>query len=341
MGHRLRLPAGVLVGTLIGVGVGVGVGSALLGLPQVSPPSWTNGVLQISLGMLVGFRMTREELRSGAHALIPAFLVTLIIISSGVATALTAASLTSVDVVTAVFAAAPGGLTEMSAVSLTFGADGAAVATVQLVRVLLALAIVSVVLKRFGTDKGDEESDSGQEEQGGSSSGEGTGYAEDLKRLGVAAPWGVLGGILGIISSAPAGGIVGGLVGAAAFQLISARPVPLRGFQTGVQVLAGGIIGLGVSGEFLGQLTRLAGAGALIISAQMLLWIATSWLLVRIFHYDLPTSILASTPGGLSGVLATAGEGGADVVVVTFVHLVRLSTIVVVVPVIVAVFFGG
>jgi membrane AbrB-like protein len=246
-------------------------------------------------------------------------------------------------VVTAIFAAAPGGLTEMSAVSLSFGADGAAVATVQLVRVLLALAVVSVLLKRFGLAGKQEEpgSSRGSSQEQDSASAEKTDYAKDLKRLGVAAPWGGLAGVAGILSGAPAGGIIGGLLGAAAFRLLTSRPVPVRKFQVGVQLLAGGVIGLGVSGEFLAEISRLAGAGALIIASQMLLWVAMSWLLVKIFHYDLATSTLTSSPGGLSGIIPAASDANADEVVVTFVHLVRLSTIVVVVPVIVALFFGG
>jgi uncharacterized protein len=320
----------------------VGGGSKLLGLPQLPIPSWINGVLQITLGMLVGFRMTREELRSGVHALVPASLVTAIIVITGIVSALVAARLTSLDVVTALFAAAPGGLTEMSAVSLGFGADGAAVATVQLVRVLLALAVVNILLRRF-EPKAEPESTSDrqeQEEQDGASA-EKTGYVEDLKRLGVAVPWGVLGGLAGIVSQAPAGGIIGALIGSAAFELLTERTVPVRKFQVGVQVLAGGVIGLQVSGEFFGQLTRLAGAGVLIVSVQMLLWLATGWMLVRLFRYDVPTSALASTPGGMSGIIATASSSGADEVVVTFIHLVRLSTIIVVVPILVALIFGG
>ncbi len=150
---------------------------------------------------------------------------------------------------------------------------------------------------------------------------------------------GDFGGLAGILSQAPAGGIIGALVGSAAFGLLTGRPVPVRAFQLAVQVLAGAVIGLQVSGEFFGQLARLAGAGTLIVSVQMLLWPLMSWMLVRLFGYDLATATLASTPGGLSGVVATASEAEADEVVVTFVHLVRLSTIVVVVPVLVALFF--
>ena len=341
LGHRLPVPAGVLVGTLVSVGVAAGGGSALLGLPQLSVPSWVNGLLQILLGMMVGFRMTRDSLRSGVHALAPAILLAAVLILTSVVSALIAAPLASLDVATALFAAAPGGMTEMSTVSVSFGADGAAVTAVQLVRVLLAVAIANVLLARLRPkgESGDPEPGSRQEGQDGSSE-EGTGYWEGLRRFGMAVPWGVAGGIVGIVSGAPAGGIVGALAGSAGYRLLTGRSVPVKGFQLGVQALAGGIIGLGVSGEFLGQLFRLAGAGVLILAVQMLLWFVTGWLLLRLFGFDLPTAALASSPGGMSEIVSTANQGGADVVVVTFVHLVRLSSIVVVVPLLVALFFG-
>ncbi|MEJ7816359.1 MAG: AbrB family transcriptional regulator, partial [Rubrobacter sp.] len=72
----------------------------------------------------------------------------------------------------------------------------------------------------------------------------------------------------------------------------------------------------------------------------MLFWLMASWLLVRFSGYDLSTSALASTPGGISGVIPAAEETDADAVIVTFMHLVRLSTVVVVVPILVTVFFG-
>jgi hypothetical protein len=55
--------------------------------------------------------------------------------------------------------------------------------------------------------------------------------------------------------------------------------VPVGTFQVGVQAISGVVIGLGISGDFLAQIPRLAGAGALIISTQMVLWFAMSWLL--------------------------------------------------------------
>ncbi len=299
------------------------------------PPEATP-VLQILLGAMVGLRMDRNALRSGLHALVPASLLAIAITTVAVASALLASALTSIDIVTALFAAAPGGLTEMTTTSISFGADAVGVATLQLARVLLALTIVDVLLKSRES-KGKEE-EQGEEEQ--ESAGK-PGYLEELKDLGSAAPWAVLGGVLGLISGVPAGGIVGALVGSAAFELITGRSVPLARFRIGVQVLGGVVIGLDVSSSLLGELGRLALAGAIIIPVQLLFWLAASWLLVRLSGYGLSTSALASTPGGISGVIPAAEETGADAVIVTFMHLVRLSTVVIVVPVIATLFFGA
>src|SRR5919202_2234561 len=105
LGHRLPVPAGVLLGTLVAVGL-AGGGGMLLGLPRFSIPPGTMGLLQILLGMLVGLRMSRDELRSGAHVSVAASLLTAVLVPAAIASALVAASLTSVDVVTALFAAA-------------------------------------------------------------------------------------------------------------------------------------------------------------------------------------------------------------------------------------------
>jgi uncharacterized protein len=343
VGYRLPVPAGVLVGTLVAVGIGGG-GVVLLGLPHLSVPPGTYSLLQILLGMLVGFRMSREGLREGAQALLPASLLAAIIIPASIVASLAAASITSLDVVTALFAAAPGGLTEMTTVGASFGADGAAVASVQLVRVILAVVVVDVILQRL-EHKGDESEDESESEEGEREQDDipdrWAEHKKDLKRLAIAAPWGVVGGLVGIATSLPAGGIIGALVCSAAFRLLTERSVPVGKFQVGVQALSGVVIGLGVSGDFLGELARLAGAGALMISTQMVLWLVMSWLLVRFFRYDLPTATLAPSPGAISAVVSTADETRADTVVVTFIHLVRLNAVIIVVPVLVTLFFSS
>lgn len=177
---------------MVGATIGSGL-STLMGLPPLSIPSPTIPILQVLLGMLVGFRMSREALVSGTHALVPSLLLMVILIPGTIASAWIVAPLTSLDVVTLIFAAAPGGVTEMTTVSLGFGADGAAVASLQFVRVLLAVAIVGVVVRRLRSED-DSESSSDEEDEQDSAPAEKTGLTEDLKRLGIAVPWGIVGG---------------------------------------------------------------------------------------------------------------------------------------------------
>jgi len=342
LGHRLPIPAGVLLGTLVGVGA-VSVGGVLLGLPQLPLPPGTRGVLQVMLGMMVGLRMSRESIREGVHALAPASLLAAVMISTAFVCALVAAPLTSVDLITALFAAAPGGLIEMSLMSMSFGADGAGVATVQFIRVVVALAAIDILLYWFRSktkSEADPEGQEAEEEEQDDTPAKKTKYKEDLTNFAVAAPWGVIGGAIGLTSPVPAGGIIGALIGSVVFRLSTGREVPIEKFRILVQVLGGTVIGLEISSSFVSEVAKLAVAAALIIAIQMLIWLATSWLLVKLFRYGLSTSALASSPGGLSGVVPAADEAGADAVVVTFMHLVRLGAIVVTVPLLIALVFG-
>src|ERR687885_377220 len=108
---------------MAGAAVGSGL-SMLVGLPQLPVPTVTTKMLQVLLGMLVGFRMSREALSSGAKALVPSLLIIAILVPTAIVSALVVAPFTSFDVVTLIFAAAPGGVTEMTTMSLGFGADG-------------------------------------------------------------------------------------------------------------------------------------------------------------------------------------------------------------------------
>lgn len=106
-------------------------------------------------------------------------------------------------------------------------------------------------------------------------------------------------------------------------------------------MLSGGVIGVEISGRFFSEVFMLAVVGGLIICVQMVLWFMASWLLTtRLFRYGVPTAALASSPGGISGVVPAANQAGADVAVVSFAQLIRLGTIVAVVPVFVALFFA-
>jgi membrane AbrB-like protein len=327
LGLRIGIPAGAFTGAMVAVGLML----AFLGFPSVPAPDLLGQGLQVMVGVLVGFRISRDSLASGARTLLPAALLASLFLLTAVAVAAGAVGLTGVSPVTALFAAAPGGLTEMATIGASVGADGPAVAAVHLSRLLLVIFVANFFLARSRhreaqhqharPDPASPETPGQRPDQGG------------WTRLALVVGAGVAGGVLGLaLTPLPAGGVVGSLLGAGLARLCVTGAVPEGGFNLLVQAAGGGIIGLGLSAEFFGTLLQLAGVALLVNATQMLAWAAAAFLLVRVFRFDSTTATFAAAPGGMGTLLSVTGETDADLVAVAFTHLFRVSATIVVVP---------
>ena len=329
LGGRLRIPAGAFTGAMVGVGLLL----AIVGFPEMRTPPSLNQMLQLLVGILVGLRVSRDSLASGARTLFPAAVLAAIFLLSGLAAALAAVALTGMSPATALFAAAPGGLTEMATIGTSLGADGPAVAAVHLSRLLLVIFVANLFLARSRSHHPppDEPADGGSQERPRRPDG------GAVVRFGLIACAGLAGGVLGLaLTPLPAAGVLGSLAGSGLARVSVRGAVPEGGFNLLVQVSGGGIIGLGFSAEFFETLAQLAGAALIVNATQMLAWALAGYLLVRIFRFDPETATFAAAPGGMGTLLSIIGETDADLVSVAFTHLFRLSATIVVVPLLVA-----
>jgi membrane AbrB-like protein len=327
-GYCARIPAGVLVGTIVGVG-----GMLLaVGAEGTDLPREVGLGLQILVGLMVGARMTRSSLVAGARMIGPAAVVAASMLVTGVAAALTIERLTSVSLETALFAAVPGGMTEMTTVAASVGADGAAVAAVQLVRLLTAIAAANLLLARVAP-----EASSSARSRSPSRAGR-----ERLEpSFAVAVLAAIAGGVLGIAAGIPGGGIAGSLAGSSIVALRMDVATPARSLNLWVQVIAGVVIGLGVDRAFVAEVGRLGVATLVAVTGQLLLWLGTGYVLTRAFDGDRITALFASGPGGMSEMISSATQAGGDGAVVGFVHLIRLSSIIALVPTVIVPFVTG
>ena len=327
LGLRIGIPAGAFTGAMVAVGILL----AVLGFPSVPAPDLLGQALQVMVGVLVGFRISRESLRSGARTLLPAAILAALFLASAAAVAAAAVILTGVSPTTALFAAAPGGLTEMATIGASVGADGPAVAAVHLSRLLLVIFVANFFLarsrnreaRRRSVNRGADEPEAPDHtpDRGGPT------------RLALIVGSGVAGGVLGLaLTPLPAGGVVGSLLGAGLARLCLTGAVPEGGFSLLVQAAGGGIIGLGLSAEFFATLLQLAGVALIVNATQMLAWAAAAFLLVRAFRFDPDTATFAAAPGGMGTLLSVTGETDADLVAVAFTHLFRVTATIVVVP---------
>ncbi|HJQ29497.1 MAG TPA: AbrB family transcriptional regulator, partial [Rubrobacter sp.] len=271
----MRIPSGAFAGAMVGVGTALG----FLGFPKVAVPPVAGQSLQVMVGVIVGLRITSESLRSGARSLLPAAVVAAIFLASGLAAATAAVSLTGLSPTTALFAAAPGGLTEMASVGASLGADGPAVAAIHLSRLLLVLLAANLVLARINRAPVDGQANTPTSPNPTS--------REGSLKLGAIAAAGLAAGIAGLtLTPLPAGGVVGALVGAGAVRALTSGPVPEEWFSSLVQVLSGMIIGLGLSAQFFEALAQLGGAAMLVNLTQMVVWVLAWYVLVRLFRFD-------------------------------------------------------
>ena len=311
--------------------VAVGLMLAALGFPSVPVPDLLGQALQVMVGVLVGFRISRGSLESGAGTLLPAGALAALFLASAIAVAAVAVGLTGVSPTTALFAAAPGGLTEMATIGASVGADGPAVAAVHLSRLLLVIFVANFFLAR--SRNREAQSSDARHEPDEPEASDHAPNEDGVARLALIVGAGVAGGVLGLaLTPLPAGGVVGSLLGAGLARLCVGGAVPERGFNLLVQATGGGIIGLGLSAEFFTTLLQLAGVAVIVNATQMLAWAAAVLLLVKVFRFDRTTATFAAAPGGMGTLLSVTGETDADLVAVAFTHLFRVIATIVVVP---------
>ncbi|MEL6510629.1 MAG: AbrB family transcriptional regulator [Pseudomonadota bacterium] len=144
LGLGLRLPAPTFIGPMV-----LSAAAHMTGLTYSSPPLALVVAAQIVLGVIVGCRFKGSQTREIFHALKLALVSTIIMMAVAASLAWRVHRITGHSPVQLLLAYAPGGLNEMSIVSLAIQADVAFVATHHLFRIVALLALAGTVLARL------------------------------------------------------------------------------------------------------------------------------------------------------------------------------------------------
>ncbi len=222
--------------------------------------------------------------------------------------------------VTAAFASIAGGASSMTAIAQDFGADQRIVVVVQYFRVLLVLTTLPIVVTQVFSS----------EVAGGDAAASAvTGI--DLAFLAIAV---AVGPLLGHLLRIPAPALLGAMsVGLAlkAGGLFTEATVPAV-VVTAAFLLIGVQAGLGFTPDALRVLRRLF--PPVLVSSVLLIGFcaALSVPFARITGATALDAYLATSPGGLPVVLATASETAGDLTFVTAVQVLRVLAIMLLVP---------
>ena len=143
-GPKIGLPAPQILGPMILSAV-----VHLAGITGAPPPTLAVNAAQLVMGTVVGCRFmgvpAREIMRDMALASLASGLMLMV----AIATALTVAAVSGTSFGETFLTFAPGGLPEMSLLSLAMGADVAYVVTIHVLRIALVIAVAPLFFKAF------------------------------------------------------------------------------------------------------------------------------------------------------------------------------------------------
>ncbi|UDY22314.1 AbrB family transcriptional regulator [Nocardioides sp. Kera G14] len=313
----VHVPSPVLFGGLVG-----GIVHALTSPVPLTLPPRVFRLSQAMVGVIIGAGISLSSLSAMGNDAVAIIAVTLgtVLISLGAGRIL--ALRPDVTPVTGAFALIAGGASGVVAIARELGADDRVVTVVQYLRVLIVLITMPVVTALvFHPDHGIGSLDTSNP----SDLGQSLAYVVLTLALGL-----LIARLVPITTSILLGPIVVGaiLVSTDWFDAVSVPAV--------LQWLAYAFIGIQVGLRFtrasLASIARMLPVVTLIILGMIVATAAMGSLLAVLTPVDGLTAYLATTPGGLFAVLATAADSGSDVTYVMAVQLVRLLVILCLTP---------
>jgi membrane AbrB-like protein len=291
----------------------VGLVAAVGGHVRAEVPRAAMLGAQAVIGVAIGLLMRSSTLEAVGSSWAPVLGVSVATLALTVAAGLVLARHGPVDAPTAALGMVAGGASGIVAMAGELGADDRLVAVMQYLRVLVIVLLTPIVVPLvFGT--------------GHAAPGAGAGHGSALAGAALAVGIGTVGALAGRATRLPAGSLLGPLIVAAALTLTGVTDdVEVPG---ALQDLAFAVIGLQVGLRFTPEALRRAGRLLLpTLVAIFALVVASAGLgalLAAGADVRFVDAYLATTPGGLYAVLATAVGVGSNTTFVLAVQILRL-----------------
>jgi membrane AbrB-like protein len=338
-GRRFRLPMGALTGALLAVM------TLNLVLERAVFPKCLLTPMQIVTGAVIGCRIGRRDLLT-LGAMVPAVLIVLVGMAAlNLVCGLLLHGLGGLDVPTALFAAAPGGMQDITLISEGFGADPVKVYLVQMFRVLCIVTGFPPLYRRLlrraapapqGGWRAQRLGLAASKPDGSRASNPPTpcwALAPRALLAAVTLAAGAAGGLLLRALGAPGGAMVGAMVAVAALQIASGQAdLPRAPLLTAVQIAAGAYIGSQITRDSVGSLPVLLLPTALMVAGSFVFTSLMALALHKLCRFDPMTCMIMATPGGSPEMAMLAEEFGCDTPKVVVAHMIRTTLVVALFP---------
>lgn len=321
---KLRVPGGMLVGAIVGVvALNLATGQAYI-YPQ------TRVLAQVLTGAYIGCLVTREDLRRLPGVIRPYLAVMATFLALNLAVGFFIWRFTDLDLLTALFCAAPGGMTDTPLIAMDMGADASMVAVMQFVRMVFGMACLpSVILLADRRLEGEETpgGETGEKQASGKK-----GPTASLRRFLPTFTLALGAGILGKLSGIPAGALSAALIAVIALKFAgSAPPMPMW-VRRLAQVVSGCCIGAGITREQIFQVRQLVLPALVMILGYIVVCVGMGWVIARLFHMDPKEAMLSLSPAGATEMALIAADLGVHSTNLVVLQICRLLGVTVMFP---------
>lgn len=334
---KLKIPAGAMIGSMLCVAFyNVITGNAFL-------PQDIRVITQIAAGAFIGSGIRYKDVQDLKLMIKPAVLMVSAMMILDLLMGYLMYKITGIDLVTSLFASAPGGLMDMTLISVDLGADTSKVAVLQMARLMTVMIIFPPMIKFISSNiskkkkhniqqpsctKSDEDSETIDKK---SENTKNKNAGSLMLTLIVAS----LAGYIGYISKIPAGAMTFALIAAASLNVIFSRAYMPLNLRRLTQMFAGVLIGERMTYADLLALKSVIIPALILLTGIIIINLCIGIFINKAAGLEIITSLFASAPGGVSDMALIAEELGADAPKVAILQLARYVCIIGTFPIII------
>ena len=331
IGYKLRLPAGTLIGALLGVTV--------LNLLYGDSHFYIEirVVLQLISGAMIGSRISRKDIQELKKLILPTVLLLLGMVVLNLTFGGLIYRFSNLDVATALFATAPGGVSDMALISEELGANTAYVGVLQLFRILTVFLFMPPlfrrILKKQAEKEGIEMPVTTAKKKEKNDSKKGTEKAPfPWKKFAILLVVAAIGGMICKMLGLAAGALTGSMIFSAAVSIWQGPlkfPQKVKFF---LQVCSGAFIGIRVDRACVSTLPELVVPLLIMFVGIFVFVFSIAFLMRKLGKLDLAVCLMASTPGGVQEMALLSEDLGADTPKIAIMQTCRLMCVVMFFP---------
>lgn len=321
---KLKVPGGMLVGAILG--------AALLNIltGQAFIYSQTRVLAQAMTGAYIGCMMTREDVRHLPRLIRPYLLVMATLLALNLAVSAVFYWTTDLDLLTCLFCAAPGGMSDTPLIAMDMGADSSVVAVMQFVRMIFGMGCLPTVIMlsdRLIEPEAARELESRTVQRGKAVKSRPT-LRAFLPTMCAATAAAVLGKLSGI----PAGALSAALIVTAALKLSGKCPGMPMWLRRAAQVISGCCIGSGVTREQVVAMKQLALPAVVLCLGYIACCVGMGLVVARLFRMELREAMLTLSPAGATEMALIAADMGVESTNLVVLQICRLVGVMLIFP---------